>query len=294
MVKAFWLVLVDLYHFVLGRESVVLRSQPLRIASTAPAPSFTIAPVTSTRQLLHTVPSPVLLPPVVVEPVASSFDSSTEHFLTGVHYVAEVRTPLLRSPYQEFDGVLGLLRYGSTVTVESYSGRYARVLSKVGAGWVPKDALAIDRTDVFPVFVAGEQYAADHVATHQIRLHINDAFNAAELVLPLQAVEYITYRLLCDNRTIAWPAERPRIPGKWQSILKGQSGIHIGIQPLSDSIMEYFNDDGEGVLAYVERVTPDNNIVCTTVGQTEAGVYDSLLLTEAAWRELRPVFIEIL
>lgn len=294
MVKAFWLVLIDLYHFVLGRESTVARSQPLHIAPTTPVASFTMAPVAPARQLLQTVQSPVLLPPVATKPPETSSDNTTEHFLTGVHYVAEVHTPLMRSPYQEFDGVLGFLRYGSTVTIESYSGRYARVLSIIGAGWVQKDALVVDRTDVFPVFVAGEQYAADHIVTRQIRLHINDAFNASELVLPLQAVEYIAYRLLCDNRTIAWPAERPRVPGKWQSILKGQSGIHIGIQPLSDSIMEYFNDEGEGVLAYVERVTPDNNIVCTAVGRTEAGVYDSLLLTEAAWRELRPVFIEIL
>ena len=205
----------------------------------------------------------------------------------------EAGSPRYTAPQQEFDGIVERVPYGVAVTVVGYRGRYASVLRGGHTGWILKDDLAPDKSTVWPQFVVRHEYLASEPDTIKLRAIIEDVFGAGESDLPLQAGEYIMFRLLSEHRTIVWPQTRPRVPGMWQSILRGVPGIHSTIMPKTDSIMEWSTEYGEGRLAYVEAVSPDNTISLTLVGLHEAGQYETLTLTESEWRELRPVFIEV-
>jgi hypothetical protein len=58
--------------------------------------------------------------------------------------------------------------------------------------------------------------------------------------------------------------------------------------------MEYFTDDNGGVLSYVAAVHPDQSIVIQNVGAKTPGEYQEVTLSQAVWREFRPVFISFL
>jgi len=153
--------------------------------------------------------------------------------------------------------------------------------------------LTPNKSSVWPNFVSDTVYSFEADETRKVRLLLNDIFLAGHFSLPLQAGEYILYRLLADNRQIYWPTQRPRTAGNWQRILKGVVGIHISIYPRTDSIMEWIDEDEVGHLAYVESVSPDNTLILTSVGLTELGIFSDSVMLEKSWRELRPVFIEV-
>lgn len=281
MLKAFWLVVRDLWDFVtystVPSSLVAVRHIQARSTLALPPGSTAVSGIASVTG-------------ISTEP---ALDTVSEHVHPGtVAYIATHTAELLRSPYLEYDGRLTTVHYGDAVQVHSYSGRYARVMVRGWEGWVLKDALAHDRTAVWPQLYEGRRYFADTPDTIAIRLHIADTFLCGALLLPLQAAEYVTYRLLQDRRQIAWPKERPRDAGEWQRILRGCAGVHIGIRPLAGALMEY-RDGGQGVLGFVESVAPDESIVVSTVGRDDVGIYTSTLYTAEQWREFRPVFIEV-
>jgi hypothetical protein len=118
-------------------------------------------------------------------------------------------------------------------------------------------------------------------------------FYTIQLSMPLQDVEYVSYRIITKGKAIDWPLERPRIPGRWQQILRGIDGVHMSVRPKVDAVMEVIKDDGTGQLGYVEAVYPDESIEVTSFGRSEEGYYTEETLTKEQWREMRPVFIEI-
>ncbi len=215
------------------------------------------------------------------------------HIQVGVQYfIGEPSTFLYIDPVVSFDGVLQILNYGEMVSVVKFGGRWAFVQAGTIEGWIFKDALREQATDVFPVLIEDVSYHFNDVQTEKLRLCIGDVFNGTAAKTSLTDVEYVMYVLSKKNIQIVWSAIRPRIAGTWQRILRGQTGIHIGITPKTDTVMEYVVDD-VGHVCYVEAVFSDETIKVRGVGLLEEGVLSILMLGKEEWRELRPVFIEV-
>ena len=284
----FWLVIVDLFWFALGRSG---EESPVLIKTLPPRPETKyLEAVTTVRSSIPEI-SPT--PPVSAPSIIQAEASAPLHAPVLMYVGNTAGSPRLIAPQTEFDGVMEVVPYGTAVTVVGYRGRYASVLRAGHTGWMLKDDLFSDKYQVWPQFIFKAVYLATDSDSLKIRAIISDQFNAGALGLPLQAGEYITIRLLDDHRTIFWPLVRPRLPGDWQVQLRGVSGIHSTITPKTDSIMEWRTEYDEGRLAYVEAVSPENTITISLVGLHDAGQYLTQVLTEPEWRELRPVFIQV-
>ena len=210
-----------------------------------------------------------------------------------IMYAGTVAVPLFSNPTIAFDSQIATIPYGDLVMMHEPQGRFYKVLWNGKDGWVLKDDL-VDRTlGVHPQFRVGGENLIDHSNTAYVRTIINDIFGLSRSEFPLQAGEYIVYRLWKKGLRIAWPETRPRVPGVWHSILKGVPGIHIGVIPKAGSVMEYILEGDIGHLAFVEAVFPDETISLSEVNYPDSGIYNERELTRDMWRELRPVFITV-
>jgi hypothetical protein len=189
--------------------------------------------------------------------------------------------------------VIGKLAYSSPIHVLGYEGRFARMTLNDKTGWVLKDEITSNKEDIFPELQLAEIYSVNHPDTKKIRKLIVDEFFAEELFLPLQAVEFVSYRLKQAKHEINWPPIRPREPGNWQNILKGRLGIQIGISPKAGSVIEFTKADGSGFLGYTKSVYVDETIIIESVGKVIEGEYRQDLLTKTEWQEWRPIWITI-
>jgi len=309
------LVIEDLWYFVTGevrywlpfpKQTKMLTSvHQHQLASSQPASPLLIASASETTPVqedmfdsLHE--SEVLeYPEYEINQTASETEQATtqpyfEPYNPSVMYVVVESAVCVLTPHRDFDTVLAKFPYGTAVTVTGYQGGYAKVFWSHHEGWVQKDDLTPHKSKVWPHFTPGNTYLADDEAVKKLRILINDTFYASELALPLQAGEWVVYRLREQNRIIPWTVTHGRIPGDWQVLLKGVPGIHIGIMPKTDSIMEWRGDDGIGRVAYVEKVAPDQTLTISIAGYETAGCFEERVLLETLWRELRPVFIEVL
>lgn len=223
-----------------------------------------------------------------VDEVASS------RFRTGEQYfIGEVGAEIYSDPVVAFDTIVGTVTYGQSVLLKKLGGRWAEVVVGARSGWVLRDVLRERREDIHPQLHIDECYDAHHPETIKLRACIDDEFSGARAGVPLSAAEYVTYKLQQQKRTIIWQEDGPRIAGTWQRRLRGQLGIHIAIMPSTHSIMEYIIDD-LGYLAYVEAVFPDKSIKVSQIGAIEEGQYTERMLTKEEYRELTPVFIEVM
>jgi hypothetical protein len=211
-----------------------------------------------------------------------------------IQYVAVDEAMCFVTPQRDFDSVLERFHYGTAVLVTGYQGEYAKVFWSHHEGWLHKDFLTPLKADVWPTCRPNIVYEATDSIVQKIRLLIDDTFYAGALHLPLQAGEWVTYRLREQQRIIPWSVTHGRTPGDWQNLLKGTRGIHVGITPKTDSIMEWRGDDSIGRVAYIEKVTPDRTLTISVVGYEEPGFLEERVLPESEWREFRPVFIEVL
>jgi len=216
----------------------------------------------------------------------------TKQTLPAVMYVTK-ETPLLTVARKSYDSCLKKLHYGDAVTVVAFKGSYAKIQKGKDVGWLEKDVLQNRKENVWPVFSIGSWYSHDHEMTERTRQLIQDNFFAGGAFLPLQPAEYITVELLKDNRRINWSQAVDRVPGRWHQMLRGVLGVHITIHPTTESVMEWKNEDEVGRLAYVREVKPDNTLRIEGFGILEEGIFESVTLPEALWREWRPVFIEV-
>ena len=216
------------------------------------------------------------------------FLSSASH----VNFVGEVGTTLFVHPAITFDSVLSVIPYGDKVFVHELQGRFASVSWHGLNGWVLKDVLYDDKNDVMPTFTAGMVYTADKPAVMKLRSFIGDEFSGKLASVPLTSVEYAYYKLMTKERVLDWGRTRPREAGMWQSILKGRPGIHIGLIPKTGTVMEYLTPSG-GQLAYVDRVSPNEEITISGVSEGVEAVYFEQTLKKVEWIELRPVFIAV-
>lgn len=212
-------------------------------------------------------------------------------------YTASIATPLRSVPSSSGDAALGVLPYGSMVMVLKTDDAWAYVASGGQEGWVYAEDLEDRAAHVYPAFHIGEENRDDDPATVRLRALIEDAFGAGEIALPLQAEEYVLYRLIKRGVKIAWPPVRPRSPGMWTSILKDAPGVRITTTPTPGSIMEFMlsgSDSHEslGHLAYVDAVFPDGSLQISEANWPDLGVYNERVLVEAEWRELAPTFLQ--
>lgn len=209
----------------------------------------------------------------------------------SLYFIGVEKAYLHTDPVVAFDVVMGSLSYGDQVRMLKIGGRWAYIKADEKEGWIFKDALREQAKDVFPLFEDGKLYDAANEETKKLRLCIHDMFWGDKSSLLLTDAEYVAYKLQRKQRTLPWTEERPRTPGTWQKKLRGRPGVHIGVTPKTDSVMEYVVED-IGYVAYVEAVFPDDSIKLSAVGLLEEGVWSETTLAKEQWRELRPVFIE--
>jgi hypothetical protein len=274
-------VLDDLFQFAytaLFGATVVKKEvpTPLALAPHEQSPQPTLPTFSSVAEILtqRAQPSDVALTP------------------GATYFVGEEFVSLFYEPVFGFDSAVCPLPYGTPVSVRKLGGRWACVGTEFGEGWVLKDSLKVEREDIFPQLTEQVVYTHEHRETQKLRLCINDAFSGDRSQTSLSDAEFVTYRLGERGHHIPWSLERPRVAGAWQKILRGKTGVHMGITPKEGTIMEYIHED-LGHLAYVEAVFPDESIKVASVGLIHEGEYTVSSLSRDVWKEMRPVFINI-
>ncbi len=286
-----WEVVVDLSHFFCSIITVPFKPTATTLLL-ADMPKTASIP-----SLLAPLPEPTLLPKPIVTPLlseASLSELSMETLAPEVAYVATASARVLQKPLWSFDGVYTSFPYGTKIAVLGYEGRFARVEYGSGSAWILMDELTTQPRDVFPEFHAGKIYLAADLETRKVRQFIKDEFFTTDLYLPLQAVEYVQYRLARLGLILPWQDERPRSAGLWHTWLKGRRGVTIKVAPKTGSLMEYFDEAiGLGVLAYAESVTPDETVQISGIGIDKEGCFSTKQLTKEAWQALRPVWIVV-
>ena len=277
----FWAVLIDLYAFVKNSFFGTKREPPSR--------ETLLLPQRPHPDLL-TEATGVLVPKLGTTKTPAS-DWPFGYLAPG--YVVVPRALVFDRPVWAFDTVVATLSYATEVSLEGYQGRFARVSGSFGTGWVLKDDVTAERTDIWPHLVSGQTYLATDTETKLIRTVIGDQFFAAELFLPLRTEEYATYCLQNYGRSLPWGSERPRLAGEWHGLLKGKRGVFMGILPKTGSIMEAYPEGGEPFLAYVKAVLPDTTITIAAVGKDTEGTYTEEITASSLWQTWRPVFIQV-
>jgi len=207
-----------------------------------------------------------------------------------VGYVAQPHVACLQMPQNTFDTRRGVFQYGDVVKVIRQKDTWSFVESAALQGWVESKYLTDDEHEVFPILQSNQVYDANNKETKKLRQYLNDELLGGQLQMHLQPAEFVLYKLKKLRADVMWPLERPRLPGTWQSILRGKKGVSLGQEPKTSSVLEY-NGNTEPFLAFVESVTPDNSIVISCVGRQNAGEYEQQEFTSAQWKEWRPVFI---
>jgi hypothetical protein len=210
-----------------------------------------------------------------------------------IMYAGTLSVPLYKNPTVEFDTQIATIPYGEMVMMLEPRGRFFRVIWGTIEGWVVREDLADRAVRVYPEFIVGHENVIDHPNTAHIRAILNDPFGLNHSEYPLQAGEYVLYKLWRKGVHINWPQVRPRTPGLWHKILKGVQGVHIGVTPKVGSIMEYLFENEVGHLVYVEAVFPDNTVTISEVNYPDSGLYNERELTRDEWKELKPVFMSV-
>lgn len=288
--RLLWAVAVDLGMFAYDAIRALFgfaAAAPRQISQLAlPASSFTQIPARTAPHELSTH----LEPHEIEARVFSEIQKNT------IMYTSSIRTPLLRAPGAEGDAVVATLPYGSMVMVLESKSPYARIVSGATEGWIYIDDLTDRAANVYPQFTIGEENFAEDVNTERVRAIIDDEFGAGDMAMPLQAEEYVLYRVARKGMHIPWPPVRPRSPGLWHQILKDAAGISVSGEPAPSAIMElHFGDDmsPKGHLAYVEAVFPDNSVQVSEANWPEDGIYNERILVEEEWQALKPQFIKL-
>lgn len=210
-----------------------------------------------------------------------------------IMYTARQNVPMYTNPTIEFDTKIAAIPYGEMVMMIEVKGRFHKVVWNDIAGWVLKEDVVDRAAHIQPSFVIGEENQSDDKNTVYIRTMLNDIFGVEGADFPLQAGEYVLYKLWERNHHIEWPETRPRTPGMWHKILRGVPMIHIGVTPKVGAIMEYVHDDAFGHLVHVDAVFPDDTVAVSEANFPDSGKYNERTLTKDEWKELRPVFIQV-
>jgi hypothetical protein len=175
------------------------------------------------------------------------------------------------------------------VAVDTHDG-WVRIFYAGTEGYVEL-ADVVDRAAfVHPRFTIGEAHEAHDPATERVRAMIEDIFSYGEGSLPLQAEEYVLYKLRRNSKVPLWPQVRPRTAGSWANILRHTAGVSLESLPSPRSVLEYTSDE-KGHLAFVEAVFPDDTIQISEANWPDRGMYSERVLVREEWQKLAPTFI---
>jgi hypothetical protein len=210
-----------------------------------------------------------------------------------VGFVCVSTAEVFQRAVASYDGVITKLKYGDRVVINNYEGRFAHINFKDNLGWILKDSLLTNQSQIYPDLISGNSYDAKNSETIKLRKYIQDEFSARDLFLPLQPEEVVEFFLREKNICVNWPKIRPRQAGMWQQLLRGVLGISIGISPKSGAVMEYWKEDGSGFVGYTKSVLIDDSIVVAGVGRKKEGEYLEETIPKIIWQEYRPVWISV-
>lgn len=208
-----------------------------------------------------------------------------------IMYVSSMYTTLRSEPSLLRDTNLGTLGYGTMVMVLEAKNGWAKVLRGEDGGWVETSDLADRAAYILPQFVKGEANGEDDPNTLRLRAILNDEFSCGAAGLPLQAHEYVLYKLQRKGIEVAWPKIRPRTPGRWADILSHAPGVTLNVEPKGGAVMEFFTEDSIGRLVFVEAVFPDGALQTSEVNWPDEGIYNERVMKKEEWEALNPVFI---
>lgn len=206
-------------------------------------------------------------------------------------YAAQALVPLTTVPEDAADTVIDTLAYGDMVMMLEAGEEWSYVAAGNKKGYVRTSNLAHRAAAVYPEFVVGAENGPRATNTVRVRSLIKDEFSANLSHIPLQAHEYVYYKLRRKGITIAWPDIRPRTPGTWVRILSTLPEVRLSAEPTVGSVMEVAPQDGKAHLAYVERVIDRDSIVVSEADWPERGIYNERTLTRTEWERNAPVFI---
>ena len=178
------------------------------------------------------------------------------------------------------------------VVAVSTENDWVHIFYKGMEGYVVLGDLTDRAAYVYPTLTIGEAYEAHDPHTERLRAVISDEFSYGDGDEPLQAEEYVTYKLLRQSMVIPWPAIRPRTPGTWRTLLQHIPLVTIVHEPLARSVVEW-QGDVRGHVAYVEAVFPDNTIQISEANYPDRGIYNERTMVESEWRAYKPVFISV-
>jgi hypothetical protein len=106
----------------------------------------------------------------------------------------------------------------------------------------------------------------------------------------LTVIEWLLYKIHLQNKSIALLALRISPLGLWHQTVKGLPDVKVGIEPATSALVEWFDEQRQGQVGMIERVSPDNTITVRTVSAVPSGTCTELVFTESVWKELGPVF----
>jgi hypothetical protein len=257
------------------------------------------------EHVIHVSPRPerlALVAPTSVEADAidhehehAHLESVFEHMVAlpkknTIAYVATSGAPLRIQPEKGMDTIIDRMPFGAMLVAVEQVGEWVRVFHAGKEGFVELIDLADRAAFVHPKFVIGAPNDANDPATERVRAMIQDEFSYGEGEMPLQAEEYVLYKLVRNGVRPAWPSTRPRTPGTWARILRGAPGVSISVEPSPRSVVEW--DLGhKGHVAFVEAVYPDGTIQLSEANWPDRGIYNERVLVREEWMALAPFFI---
>lgn len=206
-------------------------------------------------------------------------------------YVATMGAPLRANPHTGVDNVIRNIPYGSMLVALQTEDRWVRVFHMGTEGYVSLDDVVDKAAYVYPKFVIGESNTSIDPNTERVRAMIEDTFSCGESDLPLQAEEYVLYKIVRTGAHVDWGDVRPRVAGTWSDILKDRPQTTVSTEPKIRSVMEFRLENGQGHLAFVESVFDDGSVQLSEANWPENGIYNERVIVSEEWKKLNPTFI---
>lgn len=285
-----WAVGYDLYDFARGAlfEPPVVRTRAL---GTVLNDVIYIPPMMERARFIS--PEPSVNPEHALE--HAHLDSVFDHVKAlpkknTIVYVATSGAPLRIAAEKGLDNVIARMPFGAMLVAVEQVSEWVRVFYSGMEGYVEIVDLADRAAYVHPKFtIDGENYATDPT-TERVRAMIGDEFSYGEGDAPLQAEEYVLYKLARNGVRPSWPSVRPRTAGSWARILRGTEGVRIVSEPSPRAVIEW-EHEGKGHVAFIEAVYPDQSIQLSEANWPDRGIYNERVIVQEEWTKLDPTFI---
>ena len=136
----------------------------------------------------------------------------------------------------------------------------------------------------------GTLYTDESIETILIRSKLKEYDPHLVQLGNLHLIEWLLYKILLQNKSIALLALKMTPLGLWHQTVKGLPDVRVGIEPTTTALMEWFDESIESQVGIVERVTPDYKVTVRTISTVPSGTYIEHSFTAQEWKELGPTF----